>query len=181
MSKLYFITGNEGKFREFKKFIPEIEQIDLDLPEVQSLDPIVVINDKLANAMKRQTGKFIVEDTSLYLNGLNGFPGPLIKWLLQAVGNEGIYSLTQKINDHGAIAKTVIGYVDDEGKLSYFSGEVSGKIVAPVSEPDQGFGWDSIFQPDGLNETFAEMGNDLKSEFSHRTDAIKKFLTFLEG
>ena len=91
VKNLYFITSNDDKFREFKQLIPYIERLDIDLPEVQSLDPKVVIAEKLKVAQQKVSdGHFIVEDTSLYLNGLNGFPGPLIKWLTESVGNKGI-------------------------------------------------------------------------------------------
>lgn len=180
MKKLYFITGNDGKFRELKELIPQIERLNIDLPEVQSLDPKIVITQKLKAAQSKVTdGNFIVEDTSLYLDGLNGFPGPLIKWLTQAVGNQGVYNLTQKIHDSRAIAKTYIGYCDNTGKIEFFSGEINGTIVAPASTLSEGFGWDEIFKPEGLSETFAEMGNAYKKEFSMRTDAASKLLAFL--
>jgi len=181
METLYLITSNQGKVREFKRFLPNIEHLAIDLPEVQSLDPKVVIADKLAVARQKYDGAFIVEDTSLYLDGLNGFPGPLIKWLTQAVGNEGVYKLTQKINDSGAVAKTVIGYADPKGEVHYFEGELRGTIVAPVSMAGEGFGWDEIFKPEGLSETFAEMGEDYKKDFSMRTEAIKQMIVFLNS
>ena len=179
--KIYFITSNDGKFREFKKLIPDIQRLDADLPEVQSLNPELVIEKKLMAAREHITGRILVEDTSLYLDGLNGFPGPLIKWLTQAVGNIGVYELTQKIRDAHATAKTVIGYSDENGETHFFSGELQGTIVSPVSIPNAGFGWDEIFKPDGISETFAEMGDDLKPEFSMRTDAIKQLLNFLDS
>lgn len=182
MQKIYFITGNDGKFREFKEQIPDIERLDIDLPEVQSLDPEVVITEKLKAAQKQlKDACYIVEDTSLYLEGLNGFPGPLIKWLTEAVGNIGVYNLTQKIHNSNAIAKTYIGYCDMNGKIELFNGELHGTIVAPVRTLNEGFGWDEIFKPEGVSETFAEMGNDYKKEFSMRTQAIRKLIEFLDN
>ena len=60
----------------------------------------------------------------------------------------------------------------------YFSGEVEGLIVAPYG--NEGFGWDEIFQPDGLNETFAEMGDEFKPEFSMRTQAFRQLREYLK-
>lgn len=151
--------------------------MDIDLPEEQSLDPNLVIRKKLEAAKKHHKGPLIVEDTSLYLSGLNGFPGPLIKWLLHAVGNQGIYDLCQKIHDNRAYAKTVIGYDDGSGDIHFFEGEVQGQIVRPYG--NEGFGWDAIFQPDGLNETFAEMGDEYKPEFSMRSMAFSKLKNYL--
>ena len=178
MRTIYFVTGNDGKFGEAKALLPDLERLEIDLPEEQSLDARLVIGKKLEEARKRHEGALIVEDTSLYLNGLNGFPGPLIKWLLQAVKIEGIYDLCNKIHDRRAVARTVIGYDDGERAVEFFEGEVSGQIVAP--QGNEGFGWDQIFQPDGLNETFAEMGGEYKHEFSMRTQAFQKLREYLD-
>lgn len=174
---MYFITGNAGKFREASQFVPGLTQLDIDLTEPQSLDPREVIEFKLLEARKHHDGEFIVEDTSLYLDGLNGFPGPLIKWMLKSVGQQGIYNLCRDIHNMRAHAKTVIGYINDKGDISYFEGDISGTIVLPAGE--YGFGWDQIFKPDGFEETFGEMGQDYKGEFSMRAQAFRQLCDYL--
>lgn len=176
---IYFVTGNDNKFREAKALVPNLERVEIDLPEEQTLNPQLVISKKLEVAKAQHKGPLVVEDTSLYLSGLNGFPGPLIKWMLHAVGNKGIYELCQKISNREAVAKTVIGYDNASGDIQFFEGEISGKIVAPYG--NEGFGWDEIFQPDGLNETFAEMGDEYKPQFSMRTKAFKKLQEYLNN
>ncbi|MDB5185045.1 MAG: hypothetical protein JWN38_853 [Candidatus Saccharibacteria bacterium] len=175
---IYFVTGNDHKFREAQALVPNLERIEIDLPEEQSLDPQLVIAKKLEVARGLREGPLIVEDTSLYLNGLNGFPGPLIKWMLHAVGNQGIYDLCQKLGQRQAVARTVIGYYDGT-EVHFFEGEIEGQIVAPNG--NEGFGWDEIFQPDGLNESFAEMGDNFKPEFSMRTRAFRALKDYLTG
>lgn len=177
MTPIYFVTGNEHKFNEAKALLPQLERVDFDLPEEQSLDPQLVIAKKLEVAKTKHHGPMVVEDTSLYLDGLNGFPGPLIKWMLHAVGNQGIADLCARIHNRGAVAKTVIGY-DDGSNIHYFSGEVRGQIITPTG--NEGFGWDEIFQPDGLSESFAEMGDEFKPEFSMRTRAFEQLRDYLE-
>lgn len=176
---IYFVTGNEYKFSEAQALIANLKQVNIDLPEEQSLDPQLVIAKKLEVGRTKCEGPLIVEDTSLYLDGLNGFPGPLIKWMLHAVGNKGIYELCQNINNRRAIAKTVIGYDDGNGDVKFFEGVIHGTIVEPYG--NEGFGWDPIFQPDGISETYAEMGDDLKPEFSMRTMAFRELQKHLGG
>ena len=94
---LYFITGNKNKFEEAKAMIPSLQQLDMDLVEIQSTDAHEIIRAKLNEALKYHEGELIVEDTSLYLSCLNGLPGPLIKWFLKSIGNEGIYNLTKNL------------------------------------------------------------------------------------
>lgn len=64
-----FITGNIEKFKEIKRFIPELEQLKIDLPEIQELDAKKVIEVKLVEARKfiEKGTEIIVEDTSLYI------------------------------------------------------------------------------------------------------------------
>lgn len=177
MKTVYFVTGNDDKFREAKVLLPELERVEIDLPEEQSLDPELVIRKKLEVAIKLHEGPIIVEDTSLYLDGLNGFPGPLIKWMLQAVGNSGIYELCQNIHNNKAVARTVVGLYDGN-IVQFFEGEIHGQIVKPYG--NEGFGWDEIFRPDGLSETYAEMGDEFKPEFSMRTKAFTKLSEYLK-
>jgi inosine/xanthosine triphosphate pyrophosphatase family protein len=78
--RIYFITGNKNKFAEVKNMLPEVEQLELDLEEIQEFDAHKVIQAKMKEAFKhyKSGDAFIIEDTSLYLDGLNGLPGPLI-------------------------------------------------------------------------------------------------------
>lgn len=174
---LYFITGNQEKLKEVKAMVPEVEGIDLDLPEIQELDPMKIITGKLKEATKEREGEFFVEDTSLYFECLNGLPGPLIKWFLQSLGTRGIYELVSKYDNHKAVAKNVIGYSDGKD-IHFFVGEIKGKIVKPRGKTN--FGWDSIFRPDGFEKTFAEMSQEEKNKISHRKLALTKLKEFLE-
>jgi len=171
---LYFITGNKNKFAEASKELEpiKIEQKEIDLAEIQSLDSKEVIEHKLKEASKHFSGEFIVEDVSFSLECLNGFPGPLIKWLLKSNGRKGIYELCKAKGNYAAEAKATIGYSDGE-KIIFFEGIVKGKIVEPRVDSD--FGWDPIFLPKGFNKTFAEMTAEEKNKISHRGLAVRKF------
>ena len=174
--KLYFITGNEGKFLEARSIIDNVEQIDLDLPEIQEIDARKIIEAKLDEALKHNKGEFIVEDTSVYINCLNGLPGPLIKWFLDSLKVEGIADLVGRYDDGSAVAKTLIGYSDGDSVV-FFEGNVKGDIVAPRGE--NGFGWDKMFLPEGSDKTFGEMSLEKKNEFSMRKIAFGKLKGYL--
>ena len=168
--KLYFITGNQNKLKEAKAILPEIEGLDIELTEIQSLDPHEIIKHKLEEARKKHEGTFIVEDTSLYVECLNGLPGPLIKWFMKSIGNEGICKIIKDFDNKKASAKCLIGFFHDKN-IEYFEGSINGNIVAPQGT---GFGWDPIFLPDNHEKTFAEMGLDEKNKISHRKLAFEK-------
>ncbi|HSX02607.1 MAG TPA: non-canonical purine NTP pyrophosphatase [Candidatus Saccharimonadia bacterium] len=174
---LYFITGNAGKFGEIQALIPDIIQLKLDVDEIQSLDPQVVIAHKLEQAARHHDGEFIVEDTSLALNCLNGLPGPLIKWFEEAIGLPGIGELAAKYDDQTAVARTTIGYRNQQGQTRYVTGEIAGRIVLPRGAG--GFGWDDIFVPEGYDKTFSELGPEIKGRISMRRRAAEQLVAFL--
>src|SRR3989344_3572463 len=128
--QLDFITGNKNKYEEVKAIIPHIEQLHLELPEIQSRDAHEIIKAKLSEASKHHSGAYIVEDTSLYLECLNGLPGPLIKWFEKAIGNEGIAQLAEKLGNTRSEAKTIIGYCHGS-HIDYFEGTMQGNVVKP--------------------------------------------------
>lgn len=176
--RIYFITSREEKFREAKLVIPELEQLNVNLQEVQSLDSEEVIQNKLKEAFKYSSGPFIVEDVSVCLDCLNGLPGPLIKWFLKALGNDGLYGLVRKLGNERATVKCMIGYARTPESIRYFSGQVQGRIVEPKGT---GFGWDPIFQLDGHDKTFGEMSPEEKNTVSMRRIALESLKLYLEN
>ena len=174
---IYFITGNKNKFTEAKAILHDVEQMDIDLPEIQEIDAKEIIRKKLLEALNYTKGEFIVEDTSLRFYCLKGLPGPLIKWFLKTVGNNGLAEIAEKLGDDRAEAKTIIGYARNREKIYFFEGAIKGKIVKPKGKSD--FGWDPIFLPDGYEKTFAEMSHEEKNKISMRRKALNKLSEFL--
>ncbi len=173
---IYFITSNEGKFNEALRLLPNLKKLSIDLPEIQELDSRVIIKEKLFEALKISNDEFIVDDTGLHLECLNGFPGPLIKWLLKSIGDKGIYELCERLGNNKAIAKTIIGYANNK-ELRFFESTLSGVIVKPRGI--NGFGWDSIFKPDGYNKTLAEMDVNERNSIKMRAKALMKLKDYL--
>jgi inosine triphosphate pyrophosphatase len=170
---IYFITSNKNKFNEIQAILPvSIEQLVLDLPEIQELDSRAIIKAKLEAAFTHHDGPFIVEDTSLELDALNGLPGPFIKWFEQTVTNPGLATIAIQSGKTDVIARVSIGYAKDKESIEFFEGVLEGDIVAPRGE--NGFGWDVIFQPKGYDRTLAEMTAEEKNEISHRMQAVRK-------
>lgn len=173
---IYFITGNKNKFAEAKAIIPELEQLEIDLPEIQEFDARRIIDAKLREACKHHNGEFIVEDTSLYIDGLNGLPGPLIKWFLQTLKNEGIADVVGRLDTDAARATTWIGYARSPTETRFFEGTLHGRIVPPRGQTR--FGWDPVFLPTGSSKTFAEMTPAEKHACSMRAIAFNKLKEF---
>jgi non-canonical purine NTP pyrophosphatase (RdgB/HAM1 family) len=177
---LKFITSNKGKVREVQGILgmPELEQLDIDLPEIQSLDSHEIIKAKLEQATAHHDGQFIVEDVSLSFPSLHGLPGPLIKWFGERLSLEEIYDLVHKYPDHTAEHKIVYGLSTPGQPLRFFEGVTEGEIVKPAGDKD--FGWGPMFKPRGSDKTYGEMNLEEKLIFSPRAKALKELRKLLE-
>ncbi|MEK6958672.1 MAG: non-canonical purine NTP pyrophosphatase [archaeon] len=172
--KLYFITGNKHKFDQVREILlPEIqvEQMNLDLDEIQEIDPNKVIAHKIEEAKKKHVGEFILEDVSLCIDSLNGLPGPLVKWFLKSLGAKGIYELTKKTGNMNAHARVIFGYFDGK-RTHFFEGKIEGEISSPGK--DDGFGWNPIFKPKGFDKVISEMTQTEKIAVGLRKQALDR-------
>lgn len=177
--KIYFVTGNKDKLREAQLIWPDIEGINIDLEEIQEIDEEKIIESKLREAIRKKPGiPLMVEDQSLVINGMNGLPGPLIKWFVKSMSLKGMAKLAEKMGNGKAEAKTIVGYANKDGEINYFKASIKGKIVPPRGTI--GWGWDYIFQPDGDDKTFAEMTMNKKNKLSMRRIAIEKLKKFVK-
>jgi non-canonical purine NTP pyrophosphatase (RdgB/HAM1 family) len=170
LRKVSFVTGNAQKVLEVAAILGEVKHVDIDLPEIQELDPRKVVLAKAKAAVERGFSPVLIEDTSLSLAALNGLPGPLIKWFLKALGAEGFYRLAATTGDLSADVKTIFGLALGPQTILYGEGTLRGTLVAPRGG---GFGWDSIFQPHGFTTTFGEMAGEAKQQMSMRTLALR--------
>ena len=177
---LTFITNNPHKFAEARATLGEqthLIQTSVDLDEIQAIEVEEVIRHKLAQAYERIGQPVICEDTALYLETLNGFPGALIKWYLERLEVEGIARLHSGSRAH---VKTVVGYHDGE-KMHFFTGRTEGKIAPQVQ--GKGFGWSAVFIPDLPNSdnkrSFAEMTREEKLTISMRGEAFRRLARYL--
>ena len=64
-------------------------------------------------------------------------------------------------------------------EIHQFEGIVEGEIIRE-RRGGEGFGYDPIFQPDGYDKTFAELGMEIKNHISHRARAVTKLAEYLK-
>ena len=154
--------------------------LDLDLPEIQEVDLNKIIRAKLLAATKAHDGDLIVEDVSLEFAAIAPLPGPLIKWFLKTMGNQGLYDFAEKLDSQKAINKVMIGYYKAASQqMHFFESSFPGMIVAPRGNLD--FGWGPNFQPEGSQKTYGEMEKSEKEKFSPRFAALKKLQEYLNA
>ncbi|MHB1471969.1 MAG: XTP/dITP diphosphatase [Thermoplasmataceae archaeon] len=176
-----FVTSNAHKFHEVKGIMDasgiEIEWHELQYEEIQADSTEEISRDSCVKFAKKMDGKFFLEDTGLYIEPLNGFPGPYSSFVQKTIGNKGILRL---LHNNGRNAKflTVVSYWNGN-EVIQFSGELKGKI-SYTERGNAGFGYDPIFIPDGFEKSLSEMTVDEKNNISHRSRAIRNFIDYLK-
>src|SRR4051794_8967648 len=93
---LTLVTGNEHKLAEWRRLLPagfKLENVELDLHEVQSLDLEVIIIDKVKRAYASVGKPVIAEDVSAGLDKLGGLPGPFMKFFEKQLGKDALFQL----------------------------------------------------------------------------------------
>ncbi|HET8803226.1 MAG TPA: non-canonical purine NTP diphosphatase [Aequorivita sp.] len=187
--KLVFATHNKNKFEEVKAMLP-------DYLELLSLDDIGC-NEDIAETAETIEGNAILkadyirkkyklncfaDDTGLEVKSLNNEPGVFSARYAGTSNNananiEKLLKNLEGKQDRNARFKTAIA-LNMEHEEIMFLGICKGKITEKP-RGNSGFGYDPIFQPNGLNKTFAEMTLKEKTEIGHRGKAMRQLIDYL--
>ena len=187
--KLVFATNNAHKLEEIRAMLNEKVEI-LSLADINCHVDIPETADTLeGNAYLK--AKYIythygldcfADDTGLEVEALDGAPGV---YSARYAGNghdsqANMQKLLKKMeekNNRKAQFRTVISLIE-KGEERRFEGVVKWEITTE-RRGDSGFGYDPIFQPEGFDETFAELGSEIKNKISHRAKAVEALCNYL--
>lgn len=177
---VFFATGNIHKFDEARNILTGLDiavgMLKVKGVEIQSGSLVEIAKSSAQCAFKRCQLPVIVEDAGLFIEALNGFPGPYAAYAYQTLGNKGLLKLMEDVEARTAVFRSAIAYCDNKAKAPMiFEGEVKGEITIDERSGKSGFGFDPIFKQPGRPKTFAEMGLKEKNKFSHRAKAVRKF------
>jgi XTP/dITP diphosphohydrolase len=189
--KLVFASNNKNKLVEVRHQLPaEIELLSLedigcheDIAETAyTIEGNAILK---ANYVTQNYGyDCFADDTGLEVEALNGAPGV---YSARYAGEEKsaeanmdklLHELTGNDN-RNAQFKTVIA-LNLNGQQHLFTGIVAGAITLEKAG-NEGFGYDPIFMPVGLNLTFAQVSLSVKAQLSHRGRAVKQLADFLKN
>ena len=187
--KLVFATHNENKVKEVKSLLPpNVELFSLNdigcFDEIPETSLTIEGNAQLKVAfVKANFGlDCFADDTGLEVPALNNEPGVYSARYAGPQKNSldnmnKLLTNLQNVTNRDAHFKTVIALaVSSQTKL--FTGICKGTITSE-KKGNLGFGYDPIFQPNGFQETFAEMSLEQKSEIGHRGKAVRLLIDYL--
>jgi len=176
---IFFLTNNINKFNEARRVLSKydisVAMLRIKPPEIQDDDLEIIAKHSALGAFNKTRLPLIVEDAGLFIEALNGFPGPYSSYVYRTIGKEGILKLLEDRNDRKAKFKSVVVFCGSNYVMKSFIGEVEGEISETV-RGKSGFGFDPIFEPKEFpGRTFGELSIEEKNEVSHRSRALRCF------
>ena len=156
----------------------KLRVVNVDLPEIQEVNTEGIAKEKALLAAQLAGGPALIEDTSLQFKSLGGMPGPYIKWFQDRLKSEGLWRILTAYEDKSATAVCTLAFCTaPHADPVLFTGTVEGTIVEPIE--GRGFGWDSIFVPDGQDLPFSCLSTEEKNKLSHRGSAVRQWVKWL--
>lgn len=175
---VYFATGNKGKYEEAAEvaegFGIQLKQLRFNKLEIQSNKLEEIASYAVRHAASATKRAVVAEDAGLFIDALQGFPGPYSSYVYGTLGCEGVLRLMDHTKRRTAHFQAVVAFCSPSKPVRCFSGIVNG-IINRKAKGNEGFGFDPIFMPLHHSETFAELSVTKKNRFSHRSKAFTKF------
>ena len=189
--KLVFATNNLHKLQEVQNLMPAYIEL-LTLKDIGCFEDIEETATTLEGNAKIKTDHVkqkygydcFGDDTGLEVEALNGAPGV---YSARYAGEEATFSDNvekmlfelKDTNNRKARFRTIVSLYF-KGEQYFFEGVCDGRIEEQRSG-NKGFGYDPIFKPKGLDQTFAQMDMNTKGKISHRGLAIDKLINFFNN
>ena len=189
--KIVFTTNNKHKLEEIKDILGKNFEI-VSLTEIGCHEDIPETGSTLQENA-RQKSTYVVkhynqncfaDDTGLEVEALGGEPGVYSARYAEGTDHDSEANMRKLLakmegqSNRKACFRTVISLIID-GVEHQFEGKVEGRI-ATEKYGKEGFGYDPIFIPEDYDKSFAELGEEIKNQISHRARAVKKLAEYLE-
>jgi XTP/dITP diphosphohydrolase len=199
MNTLFLATGNAHKAREFQQMfaaaslpwtvagaaalggMPAAEET------ADTFSGNALIKARALRPLAPSGAWILADDSGLEVAALGGAPGVYSARYAGKNAKDGentakLLRALAAVPDAARAARfvCVLALIQPDGTEKLFEGECPGRIGrAPAGVT--GFGYDPVFFPEGFNETFAELGDDVKNKISHRARALEKLFAYLRG
>lgn len=196
-----FVTSNTGKAAWLERALGlagldgwKVEAQDLNIPEIQSDDIFEISMQKAKQAYAVIKRPLLVMDGGVYINELNGYPGPFAKYMIDQMGLEKTAKLVSILDDRSFYFMDVITYIDEHGQAHQLANSTGDLFtltdqIWPTPHPKQ---WSFLWQimiPSGvgMDKVFASLSEEELQEFDRRRasrqddiSTIDRFTRFLK-
>ncbi|MFC1598208.1 non-canonical purine NTP pyrophosphatase [Patescibacteria group bacterium] len=172
------VTSNTSKFKEMSEALShhgiEAQRVDFDIDEIKEIDIERVVKDKVMKAFEKVAGPVVVDDSGIFFDKYNQFPGTYSKYLYKTIGFDGIFKLVEPGDT--AVFRTYVAYMDEErAEPEIFQGEYPGKIDDQFDQSkDYEMPYAPMFIPEGEDKDMASMTPAERAN-DHRHQALNKF------
>jgi len=178
-----FLTKNRGKFREALAVAANVgitlQMVATRKIEIQSDSLREIAAYSAQEAANRLRVTVVAEDAGLFIDTLQGFPGPYSSDVFKRLGIQGILTLMNSVKDRNARFHSAVAFCAPHERPKCFEGTVDG-VISPTPQGTRGFGFDPIFIPTrGDGRTFAQMSVMEKNRISHRAVSFGKLSRWL--
>jgi Xanthosine triphosphate pyrophosphatase len=157
----------------------DIQRLEAETVEPQERSLSEISKYKARTAVENSetdSGFVMADDTGLFVDELDGFPGTVSSLFEERVGNEKLLELIE--DNRSASFRCSVALLDCEDRtVEVFTGSEEGELVAPRGE--EGFGYDPMFVPEGSDTTWAE-DKSQNEDSSHREEALQKMAAVLD-
>lgn len=177
--KLLIVTGNDWKFQQLAFVLSEYfvcEQRDWNESEIQG-SAEEILDHKIKRAYEIFKCPVLVDDVSVHLESLNGFPGPYMKDFFTLMTP---YEMGHKFAGSKIKAICRLGLCRGPEDILIAEGEFNGKVIAPKKEDHQGKWFELFVVLDGMDKPMIEYSIEEKNKISHRGRAMEKLLEILK-
>lgn len=195
--RLYFASGNTHKAAELQA-LANATQVPVDIVSARSLGGMPdVVEDAgtfVGNARKKAAALrglvpsdawVLADDSGVCVDALNGAPGVESAYYAGPQGDSAANLLKlERVMEgvpperRGAHFLCVLVVLGPAGEDLIFEGLCRGRLLERP-RGGAGFGYDPLFVPDGYDQSYAELGDDVKNRISHRAQAFAKLATWI--
>lgn len=183
MKTITYVTGNWAKIESAKQILNplgyEIDNIKMETPEIQADDVTEVAKYSSKWAANKLNCPVLKNDSGLFVESLNGFPGVYTHYVDDTLGVDGLLKLMEGLENRKAYFKESIAYCEPNGEPVVFEGITKGTIDIKKSGT-YGWSWDFVFIPEGETKTLGCFEDEERWKF-WSLDAYKKLVEYLEN
>lgn len=183
MKRITYVTGNWAKIDSACQVLEplgfEIDNVKMETIEIQADDFEEVAKYSAKWASKKLKCDVLKNDTGLFVEALNGFPGPYTHYADDTIGENGLLKLLNGAENRNAYFKEVLAYCEYGRKPITFIEITKGKI-AREKFGTYGWTWDFVFIPDGEDKTLACYPDEERWKF-WSLDSYKKLADYLKN